>query len=345
MRSNSTVRLSGTTFHSDSLDPERPGESAGPPPMPEFSLRENFYPLGFPLRVVSNSPSVLAAAHESWGSFQPTFEHPPLELLMGVKDDQDSADVLPPAPAFSLRGELMMNSSDANNFVVANLSTGRAVGWVTGPTAASSSYLRYHFLEAAVFTMIGALRAVAVHAACVLVRNRGVLLCGESGAGKSTLSYAGARAGWTYISDDASYLVLGRDDRLIVGNSHSIRFRPTAAELFPEIDGHPITPRAAGKPSVEIPTSELPQLSTRGAATVNQILFLNRGGSTQELVPLEPSRLQPAMMLPGSGYPMITRKVQEEALTHLLELGGFELRYHDLDWAIDRINRLVEEGR
>ena len=52
---------------------------------------------------------------------------------------------------------------------------------------------------------------------------------------RALLAYACARAGWTYVSDDGAFLVRGRDDRYAIGDPHSIRFRPDAPELFPEL--------------------------------------------------------------------------------------------------------------
>ncbi len=71
---------------------------------------------------------------------------------------------------------------------------------------------------------------------CVTGRTR-VMLCGDSGAGKTTLSYACARAGWTYICDDASYLLNSGTDRTVMGTCNQVRFRPPAVELFPELLG------------------------------------------------------------------------------------------------------------
>lgn len=302
------------------------------------------HPLGFPVRVTSNSKAVLDAAEQSWGCFRPMFQNSPLEIELGVKKNGEFDKPLPPEPVHSLNGNLLTNSADEHNFFVADLVKGRAIGWVTETTAAAPLYLRYSFLEAAALSMISTLRAVAVHGACVLVRGCGMLLCGDSGAGKSTLAYAGARSGWTYVSDDASYALFDTEERVVVGNYHKIRFRPSAAELFPEIGGRPITPRAIGKPSIEVRVSEWPQIFTAPAAPVNQIIFLNRRSAQQELISLSSSSVLPWFMqnviaIPGS------RTLQEAAISRLLECGVYELRYRDLSWAVQRITQLANTGR
>jgi hypothetical protein len=312
--------------------------------LPGFVHRAIYYPLGFPVQVISNSRAILYAAEQSWGCFQAMFHARPLELQIGVRRNRGLDENLPPAPVHSLKGNLLRNTADADNFFVANLAKGHAVGWVTETTAASPLYLRYSFLEAAALSMISTLRAVAVHGACVLVRDRGILLCGDSGAGKSTLAYAGARAGWTYVSDDASYLRLDSEDPVVVGNCHKIRFRPSASELFPEIHGRTLTPRSVGKPSIEVCMSEWPEIHTAVAATVRHIVFLNRGGGQPDLVSLLPSSVLPwfkqqVLTTPGS------HRIQDAALSRLLKSEVHELRYRDMPWAIERINQLAEEGR
>jgi hypothetical protein len=311
----------------------------------DFAHEAVFFPLGFPLRVVSNSLEILAAAEQSWGCFPPAFSNEPFELRIGVSRNDDSDMTVPPAPLHSFNGDLLVNAADTDNFCITDLKKGRAVGWVSKITASSTSYLRYHILEAAALSMIATLRAVALHGACVRSGKSGVLLCGDSGAGKSSLSFAGARAGWTFVCDDSSYLVLDRDDRLVVGNCHQVRFRPSAVELFPEIEGRPITPRATGKPSIEVRTSEWPELSTAGEAQVEHIVFLNRSQSDrQELVSVPPATVLPwftqHLMATGGA-----RLAHEAALSRLLQAGVFELRYRNLEWAIERIDQLAVRGR
>ena len=302
------------------------------------------FPLGFPVRVLSNSPEVLAAAKESWSAFHPVFHRGPLEILFDVKPGNGASHKLPPEPAHMQKDSLLMHVADIDNFFIADLKKGRAMGRVTKETAASSKYFRYHFLEAAALCMVSALRAVAVHAACVRIGGKGVLLCGESGDGKSTLAFAGSRSGWTYVTDDASYIPMDRDDRLVVGNCNQVRFRPSAAEIFPELAGRALTPRAAGKPSIEVRTEELPHLAIANSAYVDHIVFLNRKWSdAQELVPVRLASVWPwfteALLSTAE-----SRLAHERALTRLLGAGIFELRYRDLGWAIERLNQLAMKG-
>ena len=302
-----------------------------------------YFPLGYPVRVLSNSPEVLAAAEQSWNPFHPVFHREPLEVLLDVKPDAGSDHTLPPAPTHMLKGSLALEVADVNNYIIADLKKGRAFGRVTETTARSSKYLRYHFLEAATFCMLAALRVAGIHAACVRVRGKGVLLCGDSGDGKSTLAFAGARTGWTYVTDDASYIPLDRGDRLVVGNCNQVRFRPSAAALFPELAGRPITPRAAGKPSIEVRMTEWPHIATASATFVDHVVFLNRKCvDTEDLIPLRPSAVWPWFkqhLLSTESLP-----AQEAAVSRLLGAGVSELRYRDSGWAIERINQLVMKG-
>lgn len=303
-----------------------------------------YFPLGYPVRVLSNSPEVIAAAHQSWGMFTPIFRGQPLEILIDVKSGAGTNHAIPPAPVHMFRGPLLLHVADIDNFIIADMNKGRTLGRVTETTARSAKYLRYHFLEGAALCMISNLRAVPVHAGCVRVGDKGVLLCGDSGDGKSTLTYAGSRQGWTYITDDASYLPLDRQDRMVLGNCNQVRFRPSAAELFPELAGHAITPRAAGKPSIEVPTSEWPHLATANSACVDYIVFLSRKcADTHALIPVPALRVR-AWFKQHLLATAETRPAQEATLERLLTAPIYELRYQDLGWAIDRINQLAVRG-
>src|SRR5579862_5555071 len=209
---------------------------------------ETLYPLGFPMRISTNSAAVLAAVRTEYGAWMPLFDEAPLELQIEVAGP---AGVMPPAAAFHAHRHLFAFVADARNFAICDRRTRSAGAWLTAEAAGDAAYLRYHFLDAIAYQLTAAVYMTPVHAACVAREGRGVLLCGDSGAGKSTLAYACARRGWTYVTDDASYLVRERAaHRLVVGNAHRIRLRPEAAQVFPELGGRQPAVRGNGKASI-----------------------------------------------------------------------------------------------
>ena len=179
-------------------------------------------------------------------------------------------------------------------------------------------YLQYFFLEPAATSHLSTRYTTPIHAGCVALDGRGMLFCGDSGAGKSTLSWACARAGWGYVSDDATFLLHGKDERIVTGNCHKVRLRLPAAELFPEIAGLEPTPRAEGKPSIEFPTASLPHIRQAEAAQVDFIIFLNRNwGGSPELTPYPREKARSFMRQVLFGTPELLA-VQYAAVERLL---------------------------
>jgi hypothetical protein len=309
----------------------------------EFPFVRMFYPLGFSVEISSNSETVLEIAAESWGAFTRLFETAPIRIQIGVLQSQ--ALECPPVPVCRVQQNLFSFVADQENFGLIDLARSFCGIWLTDAAVNNPSYIRHFFLECAVVCPIATRYTTGVHAGCVSRDGVGVLLCGDSGAGKSTLSYACAKAGWTYTTDDASYMVHGSDDLQVVGNCHQVRFRPAATAIFPEVAGLEITRRAeVGKPSIELAPATLPDIRYAQSAKVKYLVILNRrDGINAPLRPyskevvrrfLHQGRFSPLDMMPPH-YAAIERLLQEEVL---------ELRYVDLDWAIEQLESLVANG-
>ncbi len=311
---------------------------------PALPLRRMFYPLGFPTELRTNSPEVMTEAEDVWHIFEKRFDTEPIHVDIHVTAS-DSIDC-PPTPQYRFLPPLFVAVADTENYSIVDLSRNTTQIAISQAALRHRLYLRYFFLEQAGGCHIATRFTTPVHAACVALDGRGILLCGDSGAGKSTLAYACARAGWTYVSDDASFLLsCNAHERIVMGNCHQVRFRPSAAELFPEVQGLPITPRAAGKPSIELFTAEMLHMDCAEHAKIDFLVFLNRrAGVGPKLLPYrtEVARYYMQQVLYGSGESLAK---QYEEIEHLLTAEIVELRYSDLDWAVDRLRMLVREGR
>jgi len=180
-----------------------------------------------------------------------------------------------------------------------------------------------------------------LHAGCVSKNGKGILLCGDSGAGKTTLSYACARAGWTYTSDDTSYLINRFSVPRVIGHAHRVRFRPAAKELFPELEHREITPRMEGKASIEVPMVELAPIDIAAEVTVSSVVYLNRySGAKGALMPL-PERTATERMCKELYSAGEIRTKHEKTLEKLANIPTFELQYCELDQAIEKLALLT----
>jgi HPr serine kinase-like protein len=298
----------------------------------ELPLRAVYYPVGFSVEIATNSEQVLAAAEESWGCFPRVLDEPPVLLRIAVMEGGKSE--CPPPPTVRGQRNLMLRVADATNFSVSHLELGFALGWLTPAVVANRSYLRYYFLEGMAWDLLEPLYLTSVHAACVRLENKGVLLCGDSGAGKSSLAFACARKGWLFLSDDSSCLIRKSNQPVVVGNPTQIRFRDSALELFPELSNRQITRRLNGKLSIEVPTASLPGIRTIFESSVDYIVFLRRGASgSPRLTPFpKEAALQWLEQVICYGNEAV-RESQRESLLRLATAEIFELHYQNLDSA------------
>lgn len=310
----------------------------------ELPLQATYYPFGFPVEIATNSEDILRAAENSWKDFPKLFDVQPIQLRIAITEGR--SPTCPPAPRCKVQRNLLSNIADSENFAVCDIAQGFSFLSLTKAAVAHGTYLRYYFLEAAVLCHLATRYTTPIHSACVDLNGSGILICGDSGAGKSTLSYACAQAGWTYITDDASFLINDREDRLVVGNCNQARFRPSSASFFPELVGQEVTQRAEdGKPSIELCTTPFKHIARSHTSQVEHVVFLNRREpKCQELVPFSREVARYFMRQPLFSTPEMM-EAQSAAIERLLTANVLELRYHDLEWGVERLTRLVIEGR
>jgi len=295
------------------------------------------------VEILTNSADVLLAAFETFGHTRQSRPGPPLQIRVGVSQGTTTASC-PPEPTRREYNHLYSLVADGENQALLDLQRCISFTWVADQTVRNRLYFRYNFLEKVVYLLLGSSVVTDIHAACVSKNGRGVLLCGDSGAGKSTLAYACARAGWTYTSDDTSYLINDSHPPRVIGHSHRARFRPAAKALFPELAGFEITPRMEGKPSIEVPTSVLPIASTAPEVEASFVVYLNRttpglGRLTRLPEGTGTARLCADLFSAGQ-----IRALHQQKLEALWSIPTFELQYQSTDEAMEILDLLLSSS-
>jgi len=303
-------------------------------------LQAEYFPMGYALRIATNSERVLSTAARIWSRYPRLSREPAVRLNIAVAADELSP---PPPPLFRGRGHLFSIVANRSNFATADLRDGSGFACFTDNI--SRDYLHYHFLEPLAYVLIAARYLTFAHAACVALRGRGILLCGDSGAGKTCLAFECARKGWTFLSGDATAIVRGRDDHRILGRPFEIRFRESARRLFPELERYPRAIRPNGKDDIEIDPRDL-HLRVALKGTASYVVFLERSPhsirASVEAFPRNDalSRLEQAICFGDESI----RDEQRRSLAALLALPTIRLRYSDLESG-ERVLRALVRGR
>lgn len=295
-----------------------------------LNLQHLYYPLGFPLQLKTNSADALEAARDSWTGTQ-MFDKEPVILEVVVGEGG-----YPPPPVYRGRKHLISVVSDTENCGFSDFKRHFAYCFVSSEAVRDHAFVSYYFLEALANVTLTQLYLTPVHAACVAKAGRGVLLCGASGTGKTSLAYFCARNGWTYVSDNESWIVRERGT-LVVGNPGRIRFRENAVELFPELKGNQARRHWNGKMSIEVaPTGD-----TAGQCCATQVVFLRRQPEEPSTIrELTADEVVESFLAEAPVYEDEVRREQIASLWRLAALNPVELVYSGMEDALRLLERL-----
>ena len=301
-------------------------------------LAAEFFPSGFRLIVKTNSRDVLAAAAECWSGYVREFQCEPVELHVIVRPE----GALSPEPAYRCQCHLFSVIGDADNFAVADLDRLFSFAVISANTAADHTWLRWFFIEAVVYTLLAQRHAVPVHGACVARNGSGILLCGPSGAGKSTLAFACAREGWTFLSDDGTWLLPDSANREALGRPGEARFRSDAPRLFPELEGFAQSTRPNGKIGLAVRLSEFPAIRTASRCAIRGVAFLDRTSGVAGIEEMRISEALEGLLRDRPNYGSRVDARHERTIMRLVELPAYRLQYQSLEDGVKLVARLAD---
>ena len=271
------------------------------------------HPLGHPVEIEGGEGFA-----ELWADWKPMFPMEPLRVRVEINEGPAAAS----PPRFLTRAVGFTLESGAENCGEFSLAERCATLRISRAGAANTAWCRYYFFDPLVLTALDWLFFTPLHAACVMKGRRSVLLCGDSGAGKSTLTYACARAGWTFVSDDALHWAPPPYD-VVVPGSQAIRLREPVRVLFPELAPLPAMLTPHGKPTIEV-SPRAQGWTASDTAPTGPCVFLMRRPGPAELRPYPPECAQTYF----SQYLTLFDKTRDEArIRQLVRAGVWSLAY------------------
>lgn len=253
----------------------------GPPGVPGESW---FRPMGLPLRLVTDSPAVRAAAEAAFGGFGPGEPGPAAAFTLRLfAHDVEGGGEGP--PVLRADGPLVYQTTGRGSTLVLDRAAGHGFGYFAPATLADRDSFRWHFLDLALFFLLEGRGFLGLHGAALARAGRALLLRAPSGGGKSTLAYAASRRRFRALAEDLVWLA--PEAAAVWGMPWKFHLLPDAPRLFPELAGAAPEARLNGERKIAVDLERLRPGSTTASAAPAGVVFLRR-------TPGSPSRIEPA---------------------------------------------------
>jgi len=233
--------------------------------------------LGIRVRVRSNSQRLLRILEQAFGALPAhrlASRAQRAELTLLLRDGPSPSRITRPARMRMHSGaRVLLGIMDADNLVSISVEHRSALLCVNRAMLGFPYHLRYELMEFALYTLAPRMqRLLPLHAACVGLGGRGLLLSGGSGSGKSTASLVCAADGFELLSEDAVFIeptslrATGCANFLHVG-AETVKF-VNDARLRARIRRAPVIVRRSGARKFEL------DVRTSGLATAARPLRL-----------------------------------------------------------------------
>jgi hypothetical protein len=257
---------------------------------------------------------------------------PELRVRILLSDRKPRVSRVEPAPlALISAGGLLGGATDSSNFVILSPRERTALVVVSPSMMGYPYHIRYELIEFAVFTLAARVQRLAsLHAACVGIGGRGVLMMGPSGAGKSTVALQCLLDGFEFLSEDSVFVAPRTMRATGIANflhtrADSLRWVGRPAEAA-AIRAAPVIRRRSGAKKYEIDLRREPFKLAKRPLEIVSIVFLSskNAGANQLLKPLSRAALREKLAIMqayGAGQPQwqtFTKNVSRLATFELL---------------------------
>ena len=192
-----------------------------------------FFVAGSVWDVRSNSHEILQAMREMFDQAS-SGQHADLHLRFHVDFAVNNAPCWA-KPHFRALDHLYYATYGPCDSMLVDQLSRRVIGSFSPAVARDLRYWKQTILPVLLGIVSASIGVTPVHCACVVKGGSGLLLGGESGAGKSTMALSLSRNGFSYLSDDCTYLSRTCAEMRAWGLPTSVKLLPDAVSYFPEL--------------------------------------------------------------------------------------------------------------
>jgi hypothetical protein len=197
-------------------------------------LGAHFFVAGSIWELKSNSQEILRAMRETFDQVDSGRGQPDLYVRFHVDFAVEDAPLWT-EPHFRALDHLYYATYGPSDSMLVDQLGRRVIGSFSPAVASDLSYWKQTLLPILLGIASASIGVTPVHCACVVKSGSGLLLAGESGAGKSTSALSLSLSGFSYLSDDCTYLSRSSAGMQAWGLPTPVKLLPDAVSHFPEL--------------------------------------------------------------------------------------------------------------
>jgi hypothetical protein len=251
----------------------------------DLRFRESLELAGTPWVVATNSEVIVRTLHR-WKAPRQTNRRFALRVL--VDDRLHRSDE---APVYRGMNHVAF-ATFGSDFFGFDLLRKQITAVVCPETACDETFWNRVLWPIAIGVMGCFIGVVPLHSACLEWNGSGVLVAGVSGAGKSTLAAAMAHSGFSFLSDDWTYIARRNGNLVACGLDVPIKLLPDTARFFDGLANHRVARSLNGELAYEIEAAHFSSHTIRECVPHHLFMLERRTSGPSEFrkLPPEPAR-------------------------------------------------------
>lgn len=248
-------------------------------------LRARFFVAGSTWALRSNSQEILQAMRETFEQFSQVDGQQRADLQLQFHVDYGAIDApLWTKPHFRALDHMYYASYGPCDSLLVDQSRRRIVGSFSPAIARDLCYWKQIILPVLLGIASASVGVTPVHCACVAKDGSGLLLGGESGAGKSTTALALSLKGFSYLSDDCTYLSRAGTEIRAWGLPTPVKLLPDAVNHFPDLASREPVLSLNGEWALSVDPAQTFNVERSLSCDPRRLVFLERTANSRPVI-------------------------------------------------------------